>query len=109
MRRTTYTDEINALNNRASQLANTLQQIEAEDWPRIQTAFAQLKTLSNDAKSAPDKRDGISFIDPNLPDPGNPREALALLKRKLELVAGELERAAKLLSDRRAAIAELLT
>jgi hypothetical protein len=107
MRRVNYSDEITGLNSRAAQLANLLQQIESEDFPRVATGWAQLKQLSSDAKSAPAKRDGISVIDPNV-DAGNPREEFALLRRKLELVDAELQRSEKLLSDRRAAIAALL-
>jgi hypothetical protein len=105
-KRIDYTDEINSLRDRVAQIANTLQQIQTEDCPRVERAFAELKTLS--AEPAPVKRDGLNIIDPNLPDPGNPREEFALLRRKLELVSGELERSAKLLSDRQAAIAALL-
>jgi hypothetical protein len=106
MKRVNYSDEINSLRDRVAQIANTLQQIQTEDWPRVARGWAELTTLS--AKPEPVKRDGLNIIDPNLPDPGNPREEFALLRRKLELVSGELERSAKLLSDRQAAIAALL-
>jgi hypothetical protein len=106
MKRVNYSDEINSLRDRVAQIANTLQQIQTEDFPRVERGFAELKTLS--AEPAPVKRDGLNIIDPNLPDPGNPKDEFALLRRKLELVDAELDRAARMLSDRHAAIAALL-
>jgi hypothetical protein len=101
-------DEILSMQNRAAQLANLLEQIASEDWPRIETGFAQLKTLSRDVRSAAVKRDGLNVRDPNdVADQGNP-EALALLRRKLELIAGSLDQSARMISERRAAIAALL-
>jgi hypothetical protein len=108
LKRINFTDEVSALNARAAQLANLLEQIASEDWPRIESGFAELKKLSSDAAPAAVKRDGLNIRDPNIPDPGNPREELALLRRKLEAVAVSLDRSAELLSERRAAIARLL-
>jgi hypothetical protein len=108
MRRVDYSDEITALQNRAAQLLNTLQQIEAEDWPKIASGWAELKTLSRDVKPAPVKRDGLNITDPNIPDPGTPIEDLGRLRGKLEAIAGSLDQSKKLLSERRTAIAALL-
>jgi hypothetical protein len=108
MRRANYSDEIAALQNRAAQLSNALEQMKSEDWPRIESGFAELTILSRDAKPAAEKRDGLNITDPNIPEPGTPREDLALLRRKLEAVAVSLDRSAELLSERRDAIAALL-
>ncbi len=108
MKRINFNDEISALNTRSAQLANLLEQIASEDWPRIETGFAQLKTLSSDTTPAGVKRDGLNVSDPNVADQGKPREDLALLRRKLELIAGSLDQSARMISERRAAIAELL-
>jgi hypothetical protein len=108
MRRVNYSDEITALQNRAAQLVNTLEQMKSEDWPRIESGFVELKTLSRDVKPVAEKRDGLNITDPNIPDPGTPREDLALLRRKLEAVAGSLDQSLKLLSERSRAIAALL-
>jgi hypothetical protein len=101
-------DELTALQNRAAQLANLLEQIASEDWPRIESGFVELKTLSRDVKPVAEKRDGLNITDPNIPDPGTPREDMAVLRRKLEAVAVSLRSSAELLSERRAAIATLL-
>jgi hypothetical protein len=108
MRRTNYSDELTALQNRSAQLVSTLEQMKSEDWPRIEGGFAELKILSRDVKPAAEKRDGLRITDANAADEGNPREDLALLRRKLELIAGELDRSAKLIAERSAAIATLL-
>jgi hypothetical protein len=108
MRRTNYSDEITALQNRSAQLVSTLEQIASEDWPRIESGFAEFKILSRDVKPVAEKRDGLNITDPNIPDPGTPREDLVLLRRKLEAVAVSLDRSAELLSERRDAIAALL-
>jgi hypothetical protein len=108
LRRINFTDEVSALNARAAQLANLLEQIASEDWPRIESGFAELTTLSRDVKPVAEKRDGLRITDANAADEGNPREDLALLRRKLEAVAVSLDRSAELLSERRDAIAALL-
>jgi hypothetical protein len=108
MRRVNYSDEITALQNRAAQLVNTLEQMKSEDWPRIESGWAELQKLSGDVKPAAVKRDGLHVHDPNIPDPGAPPEDLALLRRKLEAVAGSLDQSLKLLSERSRAIAALL-
>jgi hypothetical protein len=105
MKRVNYSDEVNSLKTHAAQVVNLLQQIEAEDFLRCGRAFAELKTLS--AKPATEMRQGLNVIDRSI-DAGNAREEFALLRRKLELVDAELDRASRMLSDRRAAIAALL-
>jgi hypothetical protein len=108
MRRANYSDEITALQNRSAQLVSTLEQMKSEDWPRIESGFAELKILSRDVKPVAEKRDGLNITDPNIPDTGNPRAEYDFLLRKLEAVAVSLRSSAELLSERRAAIATLL-
>jgi hypothetical protein len=108
MRRANYSDEITALQNRAAQLVSTLEQMKSEDWPRIESGWAELQKLSRDVKPAAVKRDGLHVHDPNIPDPGTPIEDLARLRGKLEAIAVSLDQSSKLLSERSRAIAAVL-
>jgi hypothetical protein len=108
MRRFGYVDEIVAFKNRSTQLGLDIQRMAVENWPQIESGFFQLKTLSRDFKPAPPKPHGLQITNPNVPDPGDPVEDLAVLRRKLELSLEDLNHAAKLLAERREAIANLL-
>jgi hypothetical protein len=108
LKRINFNDEISALSTRSAQLANLLEQIASEDWPRIETGWAELQKLSGDVKPAAVKRDGLHVHDPNIADPGTPIEDLTRLRGKLEAIAGSLDQSLKLISERRDAIAALL-
>jgi hypothetical protein len=103
-RRIDYRDDLTRLQNRAGQVVEELVGM-VENLTYVEPAHAQLKTLAANFTPAPESHDFIR-MNANV-QVEDPREELSRFERQLQLTVENLDRAAALLKERRAAIAAL--